>query len=210
MSFIEIIVQYITQLLNAGGYLWLFILMIMESMVLPVPSEAVMPFAGFLISQKVFSFAGVIFYSALGGIVGSLISYYIGFYGGTPFIKKFGRYFLLREDDLQKTEHFFQKHGQKTIFISRFIPVVRHFISLPAGAAKMNIFKFSAFTISGAAIWNAFLTWVGFVLKENWGRIEQYTKYVDYFILLAILVAVVIIFQKRIKKFSQPKTPLNT
>lgn len=190
--------------------MWLFILMIMESMVLPVPSEAVMPFAGFLISQKVFSFAGVIFYSALGGIVGSLISYYIGFYGGTPFIKKFGRYFLLREDDLQKTEHFFQKHGQKTIFISRFIPVVRHFISLPAGAAKMNIFKFSAFTISGAAIWNAFLTWVGFVLKENWGRIEQYTKYVDYFILLAILVAVVIIFQKRIKKFSQPKTPLNT
>jgi len=184
--------------------------MIMESMVLPMPSEAVMPFAGFLISQKVLSFTGVIFYSALGGIVGSLISYYIGFYGGTPFVKKFGRYFLLRQDDLRKTEQFFQKHGQKTIFISRFIPVVRHFISLPAGASKMNIGKFILYTALGAGLWNAFLTWVGFVLKENWTRIEQYTKYADYFILLAILIAVVIIFQKRIKKVSleQPKTPL--
>lgn len=200
MPFTEIIIQYIIQLLNAGGYLWLFILMVMESMVLPVPSEAVMPFAGFLISQKIFSFAGVIFYSTLGGIVGSLISYYIGFYGGTPFVKKFGRYFLLRQDDLRKTEQFFQKHGQKTIFISRFIPVVRHFISLPAGASRMNLGKFILYTALGAGLWHTFLSWVGFALKENWGRIGQYTKYVDYFILLAILIAVVIIFQKRVKK----------
>ena len=210
MVITEIIIQYITHLLSAGGYWWLFILMVMESMVLPVPSEAVMPFAGFLISQKVFSFAGVIFYSALGGLVGSLISYYIGFYGGTPFVKKFGCYLLLREDDLQKTERFFQKHGQKTIFISRFIPVVRHFISLPAGASRMNLGKFILYTTLGAGLWNAFLTWVGFALKENWTQIEKYTKYVDYFILLAILVAIVIIFQKRIKKIAleQPKTPL--
>jgi len=201
---IEIILQYITHLLDAGGYLWLFILMTMESMVLPVPSEAVMPFAGFLISQKTFSFAGVIFYSTLGGIVGSLISYYIGFFGGTPFVKKFGRYFLLRQNDLRKTENFFQKHGPKTIFISRFIPVVRHFISLPAGASKMNIGKFILYTALGAGLWNGFLTWVGFILKENWTRIEQYAKYVDYFILLALLIAVVIIFQKRVKKIAKP------
>jgi len=142
----------------------------------------------------------VIFFSTLGSLFGSLISYYIGFYGGTPFVKKFGRYFLLREDDLQKTERFFQKHGQKTIFISRFIPVVRHFISLPAGASRMNLGKFILYTTLGAGLWNAFLTWAGFALKENWNRIEQYTKYADYFILLAILIAITIIFSKRVKK----------
>jgi len=200
MPITEIIIQYITHLLSAGGSGWLFILMVMESMVLPVPSEAVMPFTGFLISTGQFSFLGVIFFSTLGSLFGSLISYYIGFYGGTPFVKKFGRYFLLREDDLQKTERFFQKHGQKTIFISRFIPVVRHFISLPAGASRMNLGKFILYTTLGAGLWNAFLTWAGFALKENWNRIEQYTKYADYFILLAILIAITIIFSKRVKK----------
>ncbi|OIO49970.1 hypothetical protein COX74_01545 [bacterium (Candidatus Gribaldobacteria) CG_4_10_14_0_2_um_filter_41_16] len=200
MPITEIIIQYITHLLSVGGSGWLFILMVMESMVLPVPSEAVMPFTGFLISTGQFSFLGVIFFSTLGSLFGSLISYYIGFYGGTPFVKKFGRYFLLREDDLQKTERFFQKHGQKTIFISRFIPVVRHFISLPAGASRMNLGKFILYTTLGAGLWNAFLTWAGFALKENWNRIEQYTKYADYFILLAILIAITIIFSKRVKK----------
>jgi len=200
MPITEIIIQYITHLLSVGGSGWLFILMVMESMVLPVPSEAVMPFTGFLISTGQFSFLGVIFFSTLGSLFGSLISYYIGFYGGTPFVKKFGRYFLLREDDLQKTERFFQKHGQKTIFISRFIPVVRHFISLPAGASRMNLGKFILYITLGAGLWNAFLTWAGFALKENWNRIEQYTKYADYFILLAILIAITIIFSKRVKK----------
>jgi len=200
MPITEIIIQYITHLLSVGGSGWLFILMVMESMVLPVPSEAVMPFTGFLISTGQFSFLGVIFFSTLGSLFGSLTSYYIGFYGGTPFVKKFGRYFLLREDDLQKTERFFQKHGQKTIFISRFIPVVRHFISLPAGASRMNLGKFILYTTLGAGLWNAFLTWAGFTLKENWNRIEQYTKYADYFILLAILIAITIIFSKRVKK----------
>ena len=200
MPITEIIIQYIAHLLSVGGSGWLFILMVMESMVLPVPSEAVMPFTGFLISTGQFSFLGVIFFSTLGSLFGSLTSYYIGFYGGTPFVKKFGRYFLLREDDLQKTERFFQKHGQKTIFISRFIPVVRHFISLPAGASRMNLGKFILYTTLGAGLWNAFLTWAGFALKENWNRIEQYTKYADYFILLAILIAITIIFSKRVKK----------
>jgi len=200
MPITEIIIQYITHLLSVGGSGWLFILMVMESMVLPVPSEAVMPFTGFLISTGQFSFLGVIFFSTLGSLFGSLISYYIGFYGGTPFVKKFGRYFLLREDDLQKTERFFQKHGQKTIFISRFIPVVRHFISLPAGASRMNLGKFILYITLGAGLWNTFLTWAGFALKENWNRIEQYTKYADYFILLAILIAITIIFSKRVKK----------
>lgn len=199
MAITEIIIQYITGLIASGGYFFVFLAMVLESTALPLPSEAIMPFAGFLISTGQFSFLGVILFSMLGSLVGSLISYYIGFYLGKPFILKYGKYFLLKSHDLTKTENFFAKHGEKTIFISRFIPVVRHLISLPAGAAKMNIFKFSALTILGATAWNAFLTWLGFALRENWDQLEQYAKYADYFILLAILAAVVIIFQKRIK-----------
>ncbi len=200
MAITGIIIQYITNLISSGGYFFVFFLMVLESMIFPVPSEAVMPFAGFLIFQQKFSFLGVIFFSTLGSIVGSLLSYYIGFYGGKPFILKYGKYFLLKQEDLTKTENFFAKHGEKTIFISRFIPVVRHLISLPAGAAKMNVFKFSLYTILGAAIWHTFLSWVGFALKQNWQKIEQFTSFLDYFFLAVIIAAIVIFIFKRHKK----------
>ena len=200
MAFAEIIIQQIINLISSGGYFFVFFLMILESMIFPVPSEAVMPFAGFLIFQQKFSFLAVILFSTLGSIVGSLLSYYIGFYGGKPFILKYGRYFLLKQEDLNKTEKFFAKHGEKTIFISRFIPVVRHLISLPAGAAKMNVFKFSLYTILGAAIWHTFLSWVGFALKQNWQKFEQCAKYFDYIFLLAVIIALIIFIAKRKKK----------
>jgi len=197
MSVTEIAIQYITELISTGGYFFVFFLMMLESTALPVPSEAVMPFAGFLIYQHSFSFLGVIFFSTLGSIIGSLLSYTIGFYGGKPFIERYGKYLLLKRDDLIKTENFFKKYGEKTIFISRFIPVIRHLISLPAGAAKMNILRFSFYTVAGAAIWNTFLSWVGFSLKQNWQRLEQYLKYVDYLVLATILVILIIFISKR-------------
>lgn len=199
MVFTEIIIQYIAGLIAGGGYFFVFILMVLESTALPIPSEAIMPSAGFLISTGKFSFLGVIIFSALGSIVGSLISYCIGFYGSKPLVLKYGKYFLLKPDDLLKTENFFAKHGEKTIFISRFIPVIRHLISLPAGAAKMNVLKFSLYTILGAGIWNTFLILVGFSLGINWQKIEQYTKYLDYIFALAIIAAFIIFTIKRKK-----------
>lgn len=193
----ETILQLITNLISSGGYFFIFFLMVLESTALPVPSEAIMPFAGFLVYTGQFSFWAVIFFSTLGSIIGSLFSYYIGFYGGNPFVLKYGKYFLLKPDDLVKTENFFKKHGEKTIFISRFIPIVRHLISLPAGAVKMNVAKFSIYTIAGAAIWHTFLTWVGFSLKQNWQKFEQYTKYFDYIFLFAIIIALIIFITKR-------------
>ncbi|MDD5738447.1 MAG: DedA family protein [Candidatus Pacebacteria bacterium] len=199
MVITETIIQYITTLISSGGYFFVFFLMILESTALPVPSEAVMPFAGFLIFTGQFSFLGVIVFSALGSIVGSLISYYIGFYEGKPFILKFGKYFLLKPRDLVKAENFFGKHGEKTIFISRFIPIIRHLISLPAGAAKMKIFKFSIYTITGATLWNTFLAWAGFSLKQNWQKFDQYAKYFDYIFLIAIIIFLTIFIYKRKK-----------
>jgi len=203
MAVTEIIIQYITGLITAGGYFFVFFLMILESTALPAPSEAIMPFAGFLVYAGRFSFLGIIIFSSFGSIIGSLISYYIGFYGGKPFILKYGKYFLLKPRDLTKAENFFAKKGERTIFISRFIPIIRHLISLPAGAAKMNISKFSAYTIAGAAIWNTFLAWVGFSLKQNWQKFDQYAKYFDYAFLIGIVIILIVFIVKR-KRATKP------
>jgi membrane protein DedA with SNARE-associated domain len=190
MGLTELIATYATYLIAKAGYASVFILMTMESMVFPVPSEAVMPFAGFLVEQGAFTFWQVILVSTCGSIAGSLISYYIGLFGGMPFVKRFGKYALLDVEELEATEKFFRKRGELTIFICRLIPVVRHLISIPAGTGKMNIWKFSIFTILGAGIWNAFLTWVGYVLKSNWEKVMRYSHIIDIVVVLFLLAIV--------------------
>ncbi|OGC92896.1 MAG: hypothetical protein A2W25_10110 [candidate division Zixibacteria bacterium RBG_16_53_22] len=193
MGITEFLVEHFTAWIEAGGYFGVAVLMTLESMVAPVPSEAVMPFAGFLIFEGKFTYTGVIFFSTLGSIIGSLISYYAGAWGGRPFVKRYGRYLLLDEHHLDTTERFFAKHGDKTIFICRFIPVVRHLISIPAGVGRMNLAKFCIYTVVGAGLWNAFLTYVGYRLKENWTVVRKYSEIVDI-IVLAILVIIAAYF----------------
>jgi len=200
MGLTELIATYATSLIEKTGYMRVFILMTMESMGFPVPSEAVMPFAGFLIEQGTFTFQGVLFVSPLGSIFGSLISYYIGYFGGMPFVKKFGKYALLDMEELEATERFFKKRGELTIFICRLIPVVRHLISIPAGTGKMNIWKFSIFTILGAGIWNAFLTYVGYVLKSNWDEVMKYSHIIDIVVVIFLLGIVALYVYRHIKK----------
>jgi membrane protein DedA with SNARE-associated domain len=200
MGLTELIATYATLLIQKTGYASVFILMTMESMVFPVPSEAVMPFAGFLIEQGTFTFWQVIFVSTLGSIFGSLISYYIGYYGGMPFVKKFGKYALLDVEELEATERFFKKRGELTIFICRLIPVVRHLISIPAGTGKMNIWKFSIFTIIGAGIWNAFLAYVGYVLKSNWSEVMKYSHIIDIAVVIFLLAIVGLYVYRHLKK----------
>jgi len=202
MGLTEFIAEYATYLIEKTGYTSVFILMTMESMVFPVPSEAVMPFAGFLIEQKTFTFWQVILVSTLGSIVGSLLSYYIGYYGGMPFVRRFGKYALLDVSELEAAEKFFKKRGELTIFICRFIPVVRHLISIPAGTGKMNVVKFSIFTIIGAGIWNAILTYAGFVLKSNWEEVMKYSHIIDIVVVLFLLAIVGLYMHRHLKKGS--------
>ena len=137
MGITEFLAQYATAFIDKTGYVSVFGLMVLESMVFPIPSEAVMPFAGFLIAESKFTFAMVIAASTAGSILGSLISYCVGRYGGKPFIGRFGKYLLLNMDDLAATERFFTGTARlKISFICRFIPVVRHLISIPAGTGK--------------------------------------------------------------------------
>jgi membrane protein DedA with SNARE-associated domain len=188
MGITEFLIPIITAFIQSIGYAGIFILMMLESMVAPIPSEAVMPFAGMLISNGEFTFTGVIFFSTLGSIVGSVISYYVGYYGGRPLVDRFGKYLLLDHHHLDLTEKYFQKKGDITIFICRFIPVVRHLISIPAGMGKMNIIKFSIYTIIGAAMWNAFLTYVGMKLGENWNEALKYSTIIDTVIVAGLLI----------------------
>lgn len=186
MGITEWIAKTAVAFIAATSYPGIFLLMVLESMVFPVPSEAVMPFAGFLIVTGQFTFTGVIIASTLGSIVGSLASYAMGFYGGKPFIKRFGKFLLLDTHDLEITERFFAKRGELTIFISRFIPIIRHMISIPAGLGKMNIWKFIIYTVLGAGLWNGFLAFVGFKLKENWTEVMKYSHTIDI-VVVAVL-----------------------
>lgn len=195
----EFLVEYLTSLIAGGGYVLLTVLMALESMIAPVPSEAVMPFAGFLVYEGRFTFANVAFYSTLGSIIGSLLSYYAGLLGGRPLIEKYGRFLLLNKGHLEETEKFFSKFGDKTIFVSRFIPVVRHLISIPAGVGRMNILKFSFYTIVGACLWNMFLAYVGYELKTRWTTVLQYTSAIDLLILAAIVALIAYLVYKRRK-----------
>ena len=190
MGITESIVEFAVNFVESAGYPGLFILMVMESTFMPIPSEAVMPPAGFLIEEGKFSFPAVIFFATLGSIVGSLISYCIGFWGGKPFIDKFGKYLLLDSHHLAIAGHYFNRWGNITILVGRFIPVIRHLISLPAGIGKMNLLKFILYTIVGAGAWNALLAYAGYVLKSNWTEIIKYSHIGDVIVLTVIAAAV--------------------
>jgi membrane protein DedA with SNARE-associated domain len=200
MGITEFLSQYITLLMEKTGYITVFITMVMESMVLPVPSEAVMPFAGFLIADGRFTFILVVIISTLGSLTGSLISYAIGYYSEKALIHKYGKFLLLDAEELEATDSFFNKYGDITIFICRFIPVVRHLISIPAGIAEMNIYKFALFTVIGAGLWNSFLAYVGFNLRSNWEAVMKYSKVIDIFVLLILTGLVVYYIYKHLKK----------
>jgi membrane protein DedA with SNARE-associated domain len=165
--------------------------MMLESMVVPVPSEFVMPFAGFLVEQGTLNFYLVILASTLGSITGSLIFYYIGKTGGHRLIEKYGKYVLVDHEDIKKTEEWFNKRGELTVFIARLVPVVRHLISLIAGIGRMNVKKFSFYTIIGAAIWNAILTYLGVYLGQHWEEVSQYMEELDIVIVLLLLIGCV-------------------
>jgi len=190
MGITESIAAFGTHVIGSIGYLGVFLLMTAESMILPVPSEAVMPFAGFAIAEGALGWTGVVIAATLGSICGSLVGYAIGKFGGRPFLERFGKYLLLDAGDLDATDRFFTRRGSPTILVSRFIPIVRHLISIPAGLSSMRLGPFIVFTVVGAGLWNSFLSWCGFQLQKNWATVLRYSHLIDIavIVLLAALV----------------------
>lgn len=172
------------------GYPGLFLLIVLESTMVPIPSLLVMPFAGFLAAQGHFSLPVILVINTAGALTGSGLSYLLGAAGGKPLLLKYGKYVLVRPKDLEKTEEYFAKHGTWTILIGRFLPVIRHIISIPAGIARMPLVPFFTLTGLGASLWGGGLMVLGYVLGARWKEIEAKAKSVDHLIALAIVVAI--------------------
>jgi membrane protein DedA with SNARE-associated domain len=162
--------------IGAMGYPGIFLLMAMESSLVPVPSELVMPPAGYLAQQGLMNPWMAIFAGAAGSLAGAYVNYFFSRHVGRPLILKYGKYVLVPPEKFRKVEMFFLRHGEISTFIGRLLPVVRHLISIPAGLSGMNHLRFSAYTLLGAFLWCSILTWIGYAIGRNQDLIVAYSK----------------------------------
>ena len=178
--------SFIVNIISTLGYPAITVLMALESACIPIPSEIIMPFSGYLVFAEKFSFLSVIIWGTIGNLIGSIIAYSVGFYGGRPLIEKYGKYILISNHDLNLAEKWFKKYGGISVLFSRMLPVIRTFISLPAGITKMPFGKFVFYTFSGSLPWSFVLTYAGVIMGESWSDVEIYFRKFDW--LIAILV----------------------
>ena len=195
----QIVIPFLASLYGAVGYLGVLLAMAIESAMIPLPSELILPFAGFLISDPAkiepltngpWSFWIVVVVATLGNTLGSLIAYGIGAWGGRPFLERYGKYLLIRHHEIELAEHFFLKWGAPTAFFSRLIPIVRTFISFPAGVARMPIRTFVIYSTAGAFLWSMVLVWAGVQLGENWEQIRRALQPFDLVIAVLAVIGV--------------------
>jgi membrane protein DedA with SNARE-associated domain len=179
-------IDWILATVHDWGYLGIFILMGLESTVLPVPSEAVLIPAGYLAYQGKMSFSLIVLSSTLGSLAGATLNYVFALWVGRPFLERWGRYFFVRPELLHKTDAFFLKHGAISTFTGRLIPGIRHLISLPAGLTRMNYGKFAFYTCLGAGIWSLILTAMGWYIGGNEALIQQYLKQITVGLILVL------------------------
>jgi membrane protein DedA with SNARE-associated domain len=202
LAFIDqIVIPFLTSLYGAVGYLGVGAAMAIESAMIPLPSELVLPFAGFLVSDRSaveplthgpWNFWIVVIVATIGNTVGSLIAYAIGAWGGRPFLERYGRYLLIRPHEIELADRFFANHGGATVFVGRLLPIVRTFISFPAGVARMPLGRFIVYSTAGALPWSLLLVYSGTLLGANWVDIRHALQPFDLAIAVAVVAAVVL------------------
>jgi membrane protein DedA with SNARE-associated domain len=193
------IVDFIQHLLRSMGYPGLFLLIMFESTLVPIPSELVMPFAGYMAHTGEFSLPVILVINSVAALVGSGLCYWIGLAGGKPLMVRYGKFIGVRKKDIERTESYFARHGKATILIGRFLPVVRHIISVPAGIARMPLGPFFLQTFIGATIWGTVLILIGYELGNGLAIAEK-LKHIDLLIgvaIVAVLLTVAIRFVLR-------------
>ncbi|MEM5786167.1 MAG: DedA family protein [Syntrophobacteraceae bacterium] len=202
----NVVIGFAVTCLESTGYCGAAFLMMLESMIFPVPSEAVMPFVGFLVADGKWNLELAVLATSLGSITGSLLSYAMGYYGGRPLVLKVGKFLLLNRHDLARAEVFFNRSGGTvTLFVSRFVPVVRHLISIPAGMGKMPLVPFITATLVGATLWNSFLLICGMYLREHWTVVQTYSHQVDIFVVAAMVIGVFWFIRSRYTHSRRPE-----
>ena len=197
---IAVIATWIMSVISALGYNGVVLLMAIESACIPLPSEIIMPFAGFLVFKGEMTLLGVALAGAIGCVVGSIPAYYLGMYGGRPLVEKYGKWVLISAKDLNWADQAFAKHGDLIIFVGRLLPAVRTFIAFPAGVARMNMTKFIAYTFVGSLIWCYLLAFAGFKMGENWESLKVYFHEFHYLIAGAGLLFVIWYVRRHFKE----------
>lgn len=181
--------RFVIACISRFGYAGILLTMAIESACIPLPSEIIMPFSGYLVTTGQFTMLGITLAGAMGNVVGSIAAYSAGSWGGRPFVERYGPYFLVSHRDLDLADRWFQKYGEAAVFFSRMLPVVRTFISLPAGVAQMSFLRFVLFTFLGALPWCYLLGYIGVKMGERWEDLREYFHRFDIVIGLALLAA---------------------
>lgn len=190
--------NFAVQVITWMGYTGVFILMFVESCGIPVPSEVTMPFAGFLVASGKMSFWIAVMVGAVANLAGSLLAYWIGYVGGRPLITKYGKYFLISHHDLDVADRWFLRHGELIVFVGRLLPVIRTYISFPAGIAKMNVKKFVIYTFAGVLPWSALFAWLGLQMGVNWELIKAKLHNFDVAIAAIIIAGIIFYIWRKI------------
>ena len=197
------VVSYIETTISGFGPFGIIMLMAIESANIPLPSEAILPFAGYLVSINKMNFHVACFAGAIGCLVGSIPSYYLGYFGGRPFVEKYGKWFLVSKKDLETADRWTQKYGDISFFICRMLPVVRTFISLPAGILKANFPRFITYTFVGSLVWSYFLVFVGVKLGEHREALKAIWHKFDYAIVGVLFVLFAIYVYRHVKHLKE-------
>jgi len=190
VGLIEYVSNLAINLIENLGYWGVFIGMTLESACIPLPSEIIMPLSGFVAYEGKMTLLGITIVGALGNLFGSLIAYFVGLKAGRPVLEKYGKYILITHKNLEMADRWFEKYGDEAVFISRLLPIIRTFISLPAGIARMDLKKFIIYTFLGSLPWTFALGYVGFILGPNWNIIRSYFHILDIIIIIGIIVLI--------------------
>lgn len=200
VGIVETVTNFAIYLIENLGYWGIFIAMTLESACIPIPSEVTMPLAGYVVYKGEMSLFGITVVGVVGNLVGSWIAYFVGAKGGKPFLEKYGKYFFISPGRLDMAHEWFDKYGHEAVLISRVLPIIRTFISLPAGIAEMDIKKFSLYTVVGSIPWVLALAYVGVLLGPNWNTIEGYFHYMDIAVVVVVLVLIIYLIYKHFRK----------
>lgn len=194
----------ITRIIDALGYPGIILVMAAENIFPPIPSELVMPLAGFRAYEGKFNIFGVIIAGMIGSVIGALALYYIGAWANETvirrFVRRWGRYAFISEKDIDTTLGYFSRHGEAVIFFGRLIPIVRSLISIPAGMERMPLPKFLLFTVLGTTIWSAILSYAGWALRSQWESVLGYVKQYEHLVLGLVVVGVLVFLYMRVLK----------
>jgi membrane protein DedA with SNARE-associated domain len=197
---IESVIIWAMGLIEKTGYLGIFITQTLESAAIPIPSEVVLPFSGFLTSSGHLNFGLVVSIATVGNLIGATAIYLVGLYGGRPILEHYGKYVLITQESIAKVDRWIESYGSETAFFSRLLPGVRTFSSLVIGATKMNFGKFLLYTFLGSLMWNLPLTYIGFVAGENWDFLRPYFHKFELAIAALFILIIVILLYKHFRK----------